>query len=324
MVAGLAGAFAAWPYAARAQAAEMRRIAVLMGFAQNDPQADARLAAFSNGLKTLGWVEGRNIHLDTRWATTDTALMQRFAKDLVAVQPDLILSANTPTTASLLQHTRTIPIVFATVSDPVGSGFVESFARPGGNVTGFTNIEPTMASKWIELLKVIAPQTTRVAFLFNPATAPYAEYYLGPFKVTAAAFAVEAIATPVRDASELQAAISAQASTANGGLISMTDSFLVANAEQITLLAARYRLPAVYPYRLFTEFGGLLSYGNNLLDGFSHAATYADRILKGAKPAELPVQAPTKFELVINLKTAKALSLSIPPTLLARADEVIE
>ena len=250
--------------------------------------------------------------------------MQRFAKELVALQPDLILSHSTPTTAALLQQTRTIPIIFAIVADPVGSGFVASFPRPGGNVTGFTNIEPTMAGKWLELLKEIAPRVARVAFLFNPATAPYAEYYLNPFKAAAASFAVEAIAAPVRDTSELESVIAAQARAPNGGLIVMPDTFMTTHRAEITSLAARYRLPAVYPFRVFTELGGLLSYGNDLIDNFRRAATYADRILKGAKPSELPVQAPVKFELVINLKTAKALGLDVPLHLQQRADEVIE
>jgi ABC-type uncharacterized transport system substrate-binding protein len=324
----LAGAAAllAAPLAAGAQqTSQMRRIGVLMGLAESDPGAQARVGAFRRGLQTLGWAEGRNVRIDIRWATTfDAPAMQRFAKELVALQPDLILSHNTPTTATLLQHTRTIPIVFAVVSDPIGSGFVASFPRPGGNVTGFTNIEPTMASKWLELLKEVAPRVARVAFLFNPATAPYAEYYLSPFKAAAASVAMEAIPTPVRNTSELEAAIAAQARTPNGGLVVMTDSFLVNHREKITSLAARYRLPAVYPFREFIELGGLLSYGNDLLDSFQRAATYADRILKGATPNELPVQAPVKFELVINLKTAKALGLKIPQSLLQRADQVID
>jgi putative tryptophan/tyrosine transport system substrate-binding protein len=302
----------------------MRRIAVLMTLSESDREGKARVEAFREGLQKLGWAEGRNIRIDIRWATSDAALMQRFAKELVALGPDLILSHNTPTTATLLQQTRTIPIVFAVVSDPVGSGFVASFSRPGGNATGFTNIEPTMAGKWLELLKEIAPRVSRVAFLFNPSTAPYAEYYMSPFKAAAASFALEAIAAPVRDTSELESAIAAQARAPNGGLVVMTDSFLVTHRAEITSLAARYHLPAVYPFRFFAELGGLLSYGNDLVDQFRRAATYADRILKGEKPSELPVQAPVKFELVINLKTAKALGLDVPPTLLARADEVIE
>jgi putative ABC transport system substrate-binding protein len=249
--------------------------------------------------------------------------IQRVANELVALQPDLVLAQNTPNTAALAQQTRNIPIVFATVSDPVGSGFVANFPRPGGNVTGFTNIEPTTAGKWLELLKEIAPHVARVAFLFNPATAPY-EYYLSSFKAAARSFAVEAIAAPVRDRSELEPVITALARAPNGGLVLMTDTFLLNHREEITSLAVRYRLPAVYPYRAFTEAGGLLSYGNDTHDNFRRAASYVDRILKGAKPSELPVQAPVKFELVINLKTAKALGLEIPPQLLARADEVIE
>ncbi len=321
----LGGVAATWPFAARAQQTErLRRIGLLMSFAESDPAAQARVAAFREGLLTLGWAEGRNVHIDIRWAADDAALMQRFAKELVALQPDLILSHNTPTTATLLQQTRTIPIVFAVVSDPVGSGFVASFSRPGGNVTGFTNIEPTMAGKWLELLKEIAPSVARVAFLFNPATAPYAESYLSPFRASAASLSLDAIAAPVRDTSELESAIAAQAHAPNGSLVVMTDSFLVAHRAEITSLAARYRLPAVYPFRSFIELGGLLSYGNDLIDSFRRAADYADRILKGTTPSELPVQAPVKFELVINLKTAKALGLTVPASLLATADEVIQ
>jgi putative ABC transport system substrate-binding protein len=307
------------------QTSQMRRIGVLMGLAESDPGAQARVAAFRTGLQTLGWAEGRNIRIDIRWTTTsDAPAMQRAAKELVALQPDVILSHNTPTTATLLRQTRTIPIVFVVVSDPIGSGFVASFPRPGGNVTGFTNIEPTMASKWLELLKEVAPRVARVAFLFNPSTAPYAEYYLGPFKVAAASLALEAIAAAVHNTSELESTIAAQARAPNGGLVVMTDSFLVTHRAEITTLAARYRLPAIYPFRDFIEVGGLLSYGNDLLDNFHRAATYADRILKGATPNELPVQAPVKFEMIINLRTAKALGLTIPPSLLVRADEIIK
>jgi putative ABC transport system substrate-binding protein len=322
----VSGGILATPLAAAAQqTGPMRRIGVLMGLAESDPPAQARVGAFRRGLQALGWTEGRNVHIDIRWATSSNApAMQRFAKELVALQPDLILSHNTPTTATLLQHTRTIPIVFAVVSDPIGSGFVASFPRPGGNVTGFTNIEPTMASKWLELLKEVAPRVARVAFLFNPVSAPFAEYYLGPFHAAAVSVAMEAIPTPVRNVSELESAIAAQARTPNGGLVVMTDSFLVTHREKITSLAARYRLPAVYPFRDFIELGGLLSYGNDLLHSFQRAATYADRILKGATPNELPVQAPVKFELVINLKTAKVLGLTIPRSLVLLADQVIE
>jgi putative ABC transport system substrate-binding protein len=224
----------------------------------------------------------------------------------------------------LLQQTRTIPIIFANIADPVGSGFVASFPRPGGNVTGFVLFEPTMAGKWLELLKEIAPRVNRVAFLFNPATATYFEYYMNSFKAAAASFDVEAIAAPVRDRSELEFVFAPQAREPNSSLIVMPDSFLNAHRVEITSLAARYRLPAVYPYRLYTKAGGLLSYGNDVFDNYRRAAGYVDRILKGEKPSELPVQAPVKFELVLNLKTAKALGLTLPTTLLARADEVIE
>jgi putative tryptophan/tyrosine transport system substrate-binding protein len=320
----LGGTAAAWPLAAQAQSDRVRRIGVLMGYPESDSEAQTKIAAFRDGLQKLGWTEGRNTRIETRWATpADAESMERFAKELVALQPDLILSSTTPTTAALLQQTRTIPIVFATVADPVGSGFVANFPRRG-NVTGFVVFEASLAGKWLELLKEITPRVNRIAFLFNPATATYAEFYLNPFKVAAASFAVEAIAAPVRDRSEIESVVSAQAREPNGGLIVMPDSFTDLHRAEITSLAARYRLPAVYPRRIFTEVGGLLSYGIDQLDNFRLAATYADRILKGEKPAELPVQAPTKYELVINLKTAKALGLEVPPTLLARADEVIE
>jgi putative tryptophan/tyrosine transport system substrate-binding protein len=322
----LLGGASAWPLAARAQQGErMRRIGVLMPLAADDPIGQARIAALREGLEKLGWTDGRNIRIDIRWTTTaDVESMQRFAKELVALQPDLIVTQSTPITATLLQETPTIPIVFALVADPIGSGFVASFAKPGGNVTGFVTIEPTMAGKWLELLKEIAPHATRVAFLFNPATATYFEYWLNPFKAAAISFAVEAIAAPVRDRSELESAIAEQARTPNGGLVVMPDTFTDTHRVEITSLAARYRLPAVYPYRQFTAVGGLLSYGDDLIDNFRRAPTYVDRILKGEKPSELPVQAPVKFDLVINLKTAKALGLDVPLHLQQLADEVIE
>jgi len=319
------GGAAAWPLAVRAQQGErMRRIGVLMTSFEDDPERRSFIAAFRDELQKLGWTEGRNTRFDIRWARSDPALLQGFAKELVATQPDLILSHNTPTTAALLQETGTIPIVFAVVSDPVGSGFITSFTRPGGNATGFTNIEPTMAGKWLELLKEIAPRVARVAFLFNPATAPYAQYYIDPFKVAAESFALEALAAPVRDTEELESTIAAQAHAPNGGLVVMTDSFLVTHRAEIVSLADRYGLPAIYPFRFFAELGGLLSYGNELADSFRRTATYVDRILRGEKPGELPVQAPVKFELVINLKTARALGLDVPLHLQQRADEVIE
>ena len=320
----LGGATAAWPFAARAQQDGMRRIGVLVPFPESEPVAQARVAAFREGLQKLGWTEGRNIRIDTRWAALDAEAMQRFAKELVGLQPDLILSQSTPNTAALLQQTGTIPIVFVQVTDPVGSGFVASISRPGGNVTGFTTTEQTMAGKWLELLKEIAPRVNRVVLLFNPATATFAEIYLNSFKAAAASFAVEAIGAPVRSTSVLEPVIAAQAREPNGGLIVIPDIFMTGHRSEITLLAARYRLPAVYPFRYFAEIGGLLSYGNDPVDLVRRAATYADRILKGEKPSELPVQAPVKFELVINLKTAKALGLDVPWILQQRADEVIE
>jgi len=322
----LLGGAAAWPVAARAQQGErMRRIGALMGFAESDSQAQAYIAAFRDGLQKLGWIEGRNIRIEIRWATPgDAGPMKQFANELVALEPDLLLSQTTPTTAALLQQTRTIPIIFGNVVDPVGSGFVASFSRPGGNVTGFIVMEPTLAGKWLELLKEIAPRVNRVAFLFNPATATYAEFWLNPFKAAAASIAVEAIVAPVRDRSELESVVAAQAREPNGGLMVMPDSFTDFHRVEITSLAARYRLPAVYAYRFFAVLGGLLSYGVDLSDHFRRAATYADRILKGEKPANLPVQAPTKYDLTINLKTAKALGLDVPPLLQQRADEVIE
>jgi putative ABC transport system substrate-binding protein len=322
----LGGAAAAWPLAAWGQQLnEVRRVGVLMAHAESDPEFQVYVAAFREGLQKLGWTEGRNIRIDYRWGALDDAeSRQRSAKDLIALKPDLIVTQNTPPTASTVQQTRTIPVIFVNVADPVGSGFVKSLARPGGNATGFTAFEPTITGKWLELLKEIAPRVKRVAILFNPATAPYAEYYLNSFKAAATSFAVDAIVAPVRERSELESVVAAQARGLNGGLIVMPDGFLNVHRAEIISLAARYRLPVVYPWRFFAELGGLLSYGSEHRDKFRLASTYADRILRGTKPSDLPVQAPVKFELVINLKTAKVLDLDAPPTLLTRADEVIE
>jgi putative ABC transport system substrate-binding protein len=321
----LLGGAAAWPISVRAQQVDRaRRIGVLMAFPESDSQGQNYTAAFRDGLRELGWTDGRNVRIDTRWAPPAEAdSTQRCAKELVALQPDLVLSNTTPTTTALLQQTRTIPIVFTIVTDPVGSGIVASFSRPGGNVTGFTASDHALGGKWIELLKQIAPHVNRVAMLFNPATAKYADYFLKPFKAAAPSFAVETILAPARDTSELESVIAAQAREPNGGLIVMPDSFTDAHRIEITSLVARYRLPAVYAYRFFAVLGGLLSYGPDLTDNFRRAAIYVDRILKGEKPADLPVQAPAKYELVINLKTAKSLGLTIPQSLLLRADEVI-
>jgi putative ABC transport system substrate-binding protein len=319
------GAAVAWPLAARAQQPErMRRIGVLMSYAETDPEGQGRIAAFRESFRNLGWIEGRNIKVETRWATGNAELIQRFAKELADLQPDLILSATTPTTAALRQQTLIIPIVFANVSDPVGSGFVASLSRPGGNTTGFINLEASIAGKWLELLKEIAPRVTTVAFVFNPTTAPYAKYYLNPFKTAALSLGMEAIAAPVSDSSGLDSIVAAQARELGGGVMIMPDSFTTAHSSEIVSLAGRYRVPAIYPYRFYAKLGGLLSYGNDQLDNFRRAAAYADRILKGTRPSDLPVQVPVKFELVINLETAKALGLTVPPTLLAQADDVIE
>jgi putative ABC transport system substrate-binding protein len=322
----LVGSAAVWPLAARAQQNErMRRIGILMGYAENDREAQAWVAAFREVLQKLGWTEGRNIRIDTLWSRFDTEMTKRFAQELVAMQPDLIVSQVTPTTAALLQQTRTIPIVFAMVADPVGSGFVSNMSRPGGQVTGFATIEGSLGGKWLELLKEVAPRVERVAVLFNPTTsATFAEYYLNPLKAASASFGVEVITAPVHDISELESVISRQGGEPNGGLIVLPDSFLVGHRAEVTSLAARYSLPAVYPYRQFPEIGGLLSYGIDRLDNWRGTASYVDRILKGEKPGDLPVQTPTKYELVINLKTAKSLGLTITRELQFRANEVIE
>ena len=322
----LAATGTAWPLVLRAQQAEpVRRIGVLMGYAESDPDTQANLAALRGALQQLGWVEGRNIRIDFRWPTpADLASMQRSAKELVALQPDLILSEVTPTTLSVLKETHTIPVVFVRVSDPVGSGFVASFSQPGGNVTGFTSIEPTMPTKWLQLLKEVAPSVVRVAVMFNPETAPYAQFFLNPLKAAAPSIGVEVIAIPVRGISEMEAVISTQANTPNCGLVVLPDSFMDVHRAEVTSLAARYRLPAVYPFHQFSEAGGLLSYGNDQVDNYRRVAVYVDRILLGAKPSELPVQAPVKFQLVVNLKAANALNLTIPPSILTLADEVIE
>jgi putative ABC transport system substrate-binding protein len=361
----------------------MRRIGVLMAHAESDTEFKAYVAVFRSGLEKLGWSEGRNIRIDFRWGALDDAdARQLSAKQLIALEPELILTQNTPPTASMLQQTRTIPVVFVIVADPVGSGFVESLARPGGNATGFTVMEPTISGKWVELLKEIAPRVNRVAVLFNPATTPYANIYLNPFKAAAASFGLEAIDAPVHSVSDLEFVIVEQGRAPNGSLVVIPDGFLNVHRTEIVSLAARHHVPAAYPWRFFPEIGGLLSYGSDQVDLFRLAATYVDRtagslggpvvnqptatpiaghavpaifqyrefaaagglmsygssfsdsyrqvgiytgrILKGEKPADLPVQQAIKAELIINLKTAKALGLTFSLTLLGRADEVIE
>jgi putative tryptophan/tyrosine transport system substrate-binding protein len=321
----LLGGAAAWPMVAQGQQPDrVRRLGILMASAESDQHYQTDLAVFRERLQKLGWVDGRNIHIEVRWAGLDAEAMQRLAKELIAMQPDLILSHDTPTTAMLLQQTRTIPIVFATVADPVGSGFVANLARPGGNAAGFATMEGSLGGKWVELLKETAPRVSQVALLFNPRTAPYAEYVLKPFSAAAASFGMEAQAIHAGDVSQLEAVIARLAREPNAGLIVLNEDFTIAHRAEIISLADRYRLPTVYPFRFFAELGGLLSYGVDLADNFRRAATYADRILKGEKPSELPVQAPVKFDLVINLKTAKSLGLDVPLHLQQLADEIIE
>jgi putative ABC transport system substrate-binding protein len=320
------GSAVASPLAARAQQTDrVRRIGVLMGWPESDPEAQSERAAFVQELQKLGWADGRNLRIDTRWAAPgDPESMHRLAKELVALRPDLLLSQSTPATTALLQETRTIPVIFGIVADPIGSGFVASFPRPGGNATGFAVAEPTQAGRWMGLLKEIAPLVTRVAVLFNPEMATFADFWLKPFKAAALSFGVEVILAPVHNTSELESIIAAQASEPNSGLFVIPDAFMITYRVEVTSLAARYSLPAVYGQRFFAEVGGLLSYGEDWADNFRRAATYADRILKGEKPSDLPVQAPSKFQLVINVRTAKALGLTIPGTLLVAADELIE
>jgi putative tryptophan/tyrosine transport system substrate-binding protein len=319
----LGGAAIGWPLAARAQGERMRRIGVLMGIAESDPARQSFVTAFTEALQELGWSSGRNIHIEYRWGAGDAERIRDFARELVEMQLDLIVGHTTPVVAALKAQTRTIPIVFTQVSDPVGSGFIDGFAKPGGNITGFTNLESSMSSKLVELLKEVAPTITRVAVMFNPDTAPdRGSYFLRPVEAAAPSLHVEVIPAPVHNDAEIEAAITTLAPAT--GLIVMPDVFILAHREQILALADRHRLPAAYAYRLFAASGGLLSYGTDLADLFRRAAPYVDRILNGTKPAELPVQQPTKFELVINLRTAKALGLNVPLSLQAGADEIIE
>jgi putative ABC transport system substrate-binding protein len=325
LLGALGSATVAWSLGAHAQQAErVRRIGVLTFSAESDPEGQSSVAAFREELRKLGWTEGRNCEIEIRWAAADIELMKRFAKELVALQPDLILTSSTPAAAVMLQQTRTIPIVFVIVADPVGSGFVESLPRPGGNATGFTPIVRSLGGKWVELLKEISPRLTRVSLLFNPPTATFIEGFVGPFKAAAATIGAEAILAPVNDIQGLESLVTTEARTPNSGYVVIPDAFTIQHRAEIIALAARHRVPAVYWSRSFTELGGLISYGPFIVDEYRRAALYVDRILKGSKPSELPVQAPVKFELVVNLKTARELGLDVPPSLFAAADEVIE
>jgi putative ABC transport system substrate-binding protein len=320
----LGGAAAAWPLAARAQQPErVRRIGVLMGLAENDPEGQARVAAFRQGLEQLRWTDGRNARIDYRWAAGEGSRAVTYAAELVALSPDVIFAGAVSALAPLQSATKTIPIVFAQVSDPVGGGFVVSLARPGGNITGFTQYEYTTGVKWLELLKEIAPGVARVAFLYDPAN-PTSAGFLRTIEPGTPSLGVQVSTYAVRETAEFERAIDAFAAEPNGGLIILPSLSATIHRELIVAGVARHRLPVVYPYRLFATSGGLASYGVDNIDMYRRAAGYIDRILKGASPAELPVQQATKFELIINLKTARALGLEIPPTLLARADEVIE
>jgi len=323
---GLCGALAAtWPIALRAQQGErVRRIGVLMASTLDDPESQARIAAFQQSLQQLGWIDGRNVSIDTRWATTNPDDIRRHAAELAALTPDVILAGTgTATVAPLLQATRTVPIVFALVIDPVGAGFVDSLPRPGGNATGFTVFEYGMSGKWLELLKQLSPAVTRAAVLRDPTIASG----IGQFaavQAVAPSLGVDLSAVDVRDAGEIERAITAFARSSNGGLIVTANALATRHRELIITLAAQHRLPAVYPYRRFVDDGGLVSYGPDFVDQYRQAAGYIDRVLKGEKPAEMPVQAPIKYGIVINLKTIKSLGLTVPPAVLARADEAIE
>jgi len=320
----LGGAAVAWPLAARAQPAGLRHVCVLMAFEENDSRPKVWLSRFTQGLSELGWVDGRNLRMDVRWAGDNVDLMRMFAKQLVDLQPDVILALGTPVTAALQRETRTIPIVFAIVSDPVGDGFVASLPHPGGNITGFHYAEASIGGKWLELLTQIAPGINRAAMIFNPDTAPgHGKYYMPEFEAAARSLKVTPIATPVHNVAELETVITGLGREPGGGFVGMGDFFVFVHRASMISLAAQNNVPAVYAWREIAQAGGLLSYGPDLEDIIRRAAPYVDRILRGANPAELPVQVPTKFEMAVNVKTAKSLGLEVPTSILLRADEVI-
>jgi putative ABC transport system substrate-binding protein len=321
-VATLSAAATSWPIVARAQQPS-RRIGVLMSFAANDPEAQSRAAAFENALRELGWAKGRNLTIEYRWADNPDVL-RTHATELIGMAPDLILASSTPVMGVLREQRHDVPIVFTQVMDPVGQGLVANLGRPGGHLTGFSSFEFSIGTKWLETLKAAAPRVTRVALVFNPQTAPFADLFWRPVEAAAWSFAVVPISAGVHSFAELERMVDAFAGEPNGGLMVFPEVSTLNYRDGIIGLAARHRLPTVYPYRIFVTSGGLLSYGADVSDVFRRAATYVDRVLKGEKPGDLPVQAPTKYELVINLKTAAALGLTIPSQLLALADEVIE
>jgi ABC-type uncharacterized transport system substrate-binding protein len=323
-IAGIGAAAVVGPSRARAQQSDrMRRVGVLMNRGANDKEGQMGVAAFTQALQQLGWTDGSNLRIETRWSENDVEHNRRYAGELVALAPDVLLASGTLAVTALQSETRTLPVVFVTVSDPVGAGLVDTLARPGGNTTGFMLLEYGSSGKWLELLKQVAPHVTRTAVL-RDARNPAASAEFGAIQALAHSVGVEVSPINVRDADEIERAISAFARTANGGVIATPSAGVSRHQEQIIALANRHKLPSVYANRANVVGGGLISYGSNRLDQFRQAAGYVDRILKGEKPADLPVQAPTKFELVINLKTARALGLTVPATLLARADEVIE
>jgi ABC-type uncharacterized transport system substrate-binding protein len=318
----LGSAVAAWPLAVRAQQPErVRRIGVLVGLAENDPEMRERIAGFRQGLEKFGWAEGSNLRIDYRFAPAG-AQARLLARELIALQPDVILTQSTPATAAMQQETRTIPIVFS-VADPIGSGFVASLSRPGGNLTGLLQYEEGITGKWLAMLKEIAPNLTRAALVANPRTAAF-DYFLQSAKAVAPSLAIDIVPTPVDNAADIELALKTFAREPNGGLVLPPDTSTVVHRDLIIALAAQHRLPAVYATRVFVAAGGLMYYGTDFADLSRQAASYVDRILRGAKPADLPVQTPTKFETVVNRKTAKALGLTVPPGLLIAADEVIE
>jgi putative ABC transport system substrate-binding protein len=319
------GGAATWPFVVRVQSDRMRRIGMLMAYAAGDPEAQVFVRVFVQGLSEFGWTDGKNLQIDLRWAAGDVEQIRAHAKQLVAANPDLILANTTPVTAALHRETRTIPIVFVIAADPVGDGFIESLAHPGGNITGFINTEAAMGGKWLELLKEAAPQVRRAALMFNPDTAAGGGNYFRPsFEAAARALAVRPIISPVRNDADIEAAIAALAREPGGGLVVMNDSFMRVHRGPIIALSAQHKVPAVHPLSIFAREGGLMAFGPYNADLFRRAASYVDRVLRGTHPADLPAQVPTKFELVVNLKTARALGLEIPPTVTVRADEVIE
>jgi putative ABC transport system substrate-binding protein len=314
-----------WPAPSRAQqAGPVRLVGVLMNFAESDPPAQPLLAAFRSALSKLGWTEGGNLRIELRWGAGNPDRVRKFAKELVDLRPDVIFCHNTVVVSALARETQTIPIVFTVALDPVGSGFAANLAHPGSHITGFTNNDPTMGGKWVELLREIAPRTAHVAFMFNPATALPIQAYIPSVQAAAQSLAVQASTAPIHTKDEIEGVIAAQARNPGGGLIVPPDISNIVNRDLIIALAARYNVPTIYGDRLFAEAGGLIAYADDRAEEFRHAAGYIDRILKGAKPADLPIQQPTKFELVINLKTAKALRLSPSSGLLSIADDVIE